>query len=186
MNIFVLSTGRCGSTSFERACSAITNYSCGHETLTHALGSARLAYPERHIESDNRLSWFLGRLDAAYGDSAFYVHLTRDREQVAASYAKRLWPGSIMLAYARGILLRRRDKPEHTVAPPLRSLEVARDYVDTVNSNIRLFLRDKTRKMDFRLEGAETDFLAFWDAIGAEGDLERALQLLGERHNATD
>ena len=185
MNVFVLSTGRCGSTSFERACSAITNYTSGHETLTHALGSERLAYPDRHIESDNRLSWFLGRLDEAYGDDAFYVHLIRDPEEVAASYAQRLWPGGIMMAYARGILLRRRDKPAHVAAAPYRPADLARDYVATVNANIRLFLRDKTRKMEFRLESAEAAYRAFWTAIGAEGDLGRALALLAEHHNAS-
>jgi len=185
MNVFVLSTGRCGSTSFERACSVVTNYTCGHETLTHLLGARRLAYPDRHIESDNRLSWFLGRLDETYGDDAFYVHLTRDREAVAASYASRFWPGGIMMAYARGILMRRRDKPEHVGSPRHTAIDVARDYVDTVNANIRMFLRDKTRKMDFRLETAEADFRTFWQAIGADGDLDAALSVLAERHNAS-
>jgi len=75
-NIFVLSTGRCGSTTFYKACSHFSNYTSGHETLSSKLGIQRFAYPAFHIESDNRLSWLLGRLDTEYGNSAFYVHLT--------------------------------------------------------------------------------------------------------------
>ena len=51
-NVFVLCTGRCGSTSFERACRHATNWTSGHETRSHLLGADRLAYPDRHIEAD--------------------------------------------------------------------------------------------------------------------------------------
>ncbi|MHC4834220.1 MAG: hypothetical protein ACYTFH_10095, partial [Planctomycetota bacterium] len=60
MNVFILSTGRAGSMSFERACSHITNYSAGHETRSGFLGQRRFDYPQNHIESDNRLAWLLG------------------------------------------------------------------------------------------------------------------------------
>ena len=85
MNVFVLSTGRCGSTTFIKACSHITNYSSAHESLSTRTGKQRLNYPENHIEADNRLSWLLGRLDNTYGDDAFYVHLNRNIEDTIAS-----------------------------------------------------------------------------------------------------
>lgn len=78
MNVFVLSTGRCGSTTFVKACEHITNFSAAHESRTGLLGAARLDYAGNHIEADNRLSWLLGRLDRTYGNAAFYVHLRRD------------------------------------------------------------------------------------------------------------
>ena len=46
------------------------------------IGPERLDYPDQHIESDNRLAWYAGRLEKRYGDDAFYVHLKRDRQRV--------------------------------------------------------------------------------------------------------
>ena len=176
MNVFVLNTGRCGSTTFIRACSHITNYSAAHESLIHKIGPTRLAYPDNHIEADNRLSWLLGRLDEAYGDNALYVHLHRDPEAVAASFARREGYG-IMKAYREGILL-----DGETGQTPL---ELAYDYIETVESNIRHFLRDKTHSMEFRLEDAKEAFETFWERIGAEGDREKALAEWDVRHNAS-
>ncbi|TNF34848.1 MAG: hypothetical protein EP315_06710, partial [Gammaproteobacteria bacterium] len=104
MNIFILNTGRCGSMSFIQACQHITNYSSAHESRCHLIGDERLNYPARHIEADNRLSWFLGRLDQVYGNSAFYVHLSRAKPATVASFARRGDFG-IMQAYREGILL---------------------------------------------------------------------------------
>jgi len=176
MNIFVLSTGRCGSMSFYKACLHISNYTAGHESRLTCIGEERLTYPQNHIESDNRLSWILGRLDAAYGDNAFYVHLTRDRQQVAQSYARRSDFG-IMKAFRDGILLG--GKPEQS------ELDIALEIIDTVEMNIQLFLRDKTRVMTFRLESAKQDFNTFWDRTGAQGDLSAALAEWDVHHNAS-
>ena len=165
MNVFVLSTGRCGSTTFVKASGHILNFTSAHESHIGKVGPSRLDYPNNHIESDNRLSWFLGRLDAKYGDDAFYVHLKRDRMETAISYAKRFQPGLIMHAYAYGIYLE---------IPQTRIVDVALDYYDTVNENITFFLRNKTRKMDFNLENAKTDWPVFWERIGAQGDLTMA------------
>jgi len=103
MNIFILNTGRCGSTTFIRACQHISNYSAAHESRLKLIGEQRLQYPPRHIEADNRLSWYLGRLDQRYGDQAFYVHLQRELQATAASYAKRRDFG-LMKAFREGIL----------------------------------------------------------------------------------
>jgi len=98
VNVFVLCTGRCGSRAFIRACRRSTNFSAGHETRLRRLGPDRFAYPVNHIEADNRLSWLLGRLDVAYGDSAAYVHLMRDEEATALSLLVR-YSHNIMAAY---------------------------------------------------------------------------------------
>ncbi len=177
MNVFVLNSGRCGSTTWIRACEHIRNYSAGHETRIHLAGPARLAYPERHIEADNRLSWILGRLDQAYGDRAFYVHLRREREAAAASFARRADFG-IMRAWREGVLL--------GATPETTDLDLAHDYLESVEQNIRLFLRDKPRVLEARLEHLPRDFRRFWSAIDAEGDLEAALAELRIRHNASD
>jgi len=174
-NVFVLCTGRCGSVTFSRACSHIVNFTSGHETRTKLLGAERLAYPAHHIEADNRLSWFLGRLDQEWGKDAFYVHLTRDRDETAQSYAKRSdLPGSIAGAYRSAILMNAQGQD---------ILDVSRDYVDTVNANIASFLKDKPNTIHFHLENAKEDFAKFWRWIGAEGNLAAALAEWDVRHN---
>jgi len=178
MNVFVLCTGRCGSLTFIRACGHMTNFTAGHETRQARLGADRLAYPDRHIEADQRLSWFLGRLDEAYGDRARYVHLTRDPDAVARSWARRFQVlGGIAPAY-RDAILGDASNPGR-----ISRVEAATDYVATVTSNIRLFLKDKTHRMDFALENAEADFRRFWDWIGAEGDYAAAAAEWRLRHD---
>jgi len=176
MNIFILNTGRCGSTTFIKACQLIQNYSAGHESRVTETGDRRLAYPDNHIEADNRLSWFLGQLDRKYADNAFYVHLMRDRDKTAASFIKRADYG-IMRAYQQGIL--------QDVDTRLNIHDVALDYIDTVTDNIKHFLKNKTHKMDFRLENANEDFIKFWRSINAEGDLTKALQEWCIAYNAS-
>ena len=176
MNVFILNTGRCGSTTFIKACQHISNYTASHESRANEIGEQRLAYPDNHIEADNRLSWLLGRLDKCYGDEAFYVHLGRVTADVAASFVRRQGFG-IMKAYREGILMGGQDKQESTA--------VARDYIETIDSNIELFLRDKNNTMRFWLETAKTDFELFWQQIGAEGDLQAALLEWDVAHNAS-
>ena len=177
MNVFILNTGRCGSTTWIRACSHIRNYSAGHETRVALTGNERLAYPPSHIEADNRLSWLLGRLEREFGDEAFYVHLRRDPDATARSFARRRDFG-ILRAYAEGILL--------GCAPDTDPLRLAHDYLDTVEANIELFLRDKPQTLKVRLEQADQDFRRFWQAIGAEGDLEAALAEFRIHHNSSE
>ena len=176
MNVFVLCTGRCGSTTFAKACSHITNYTASHESRIGAAGITRLDYPPNHIEVDNRLSWFLGRLNERFGNSAFYVHLTRNPDQVAESFRAR-WDSGIMQAYRTGI-------SPTTQNPAIEPIALAGDLVRTVNSNIDLFLRDKTLKMTMQLENLKDQFPAFFERIGAQGDLNLALDELDIRYNA--
>lgn len=175
-NIFILNSGRCGSTSFIQACRHITNYSAAHESRIHLTGDQRLAYPAGHIEADNRLCWLLGRLDRLYGDDAFYVHLGRDTEAVINSFMRREQFG-IMKAYREGILL--------NVDKKVTSREIASDYLDTVESNIRMFLENKSHQMSFSLEQAKTDFALFWQRVSAQGDYDRALAEWDIPHNAS-
>ncbi len=178
MNVFILSTGRCGSTTFARACGHITNFTAAHESRIGRIGPDRLEYPDNHIESDNRLIWFAGRLERRYGDGARYVHLRRDDERTAASYSRRMERGLIMYAYGRGIY--------QGLPPRLENIrmDIARDYVRTVNANIEDYLADKTHRMEFRIENAREDFQRFWEFIGAEGDLQAALAEFETAYNS--
>lgn len=175
INVFVLNTGRCGSVSFIESCKHITNYSSSHESLIKQTGTKRLNYPEYHIEADNRLSWFLGRLDDKYANDAFYVHLKRNTDDVAQSFVNRQNMG-IMKAYKEGVLLGGENSDQR---------DMALDYINTVESNIELFLKDKTHKMEFMLENARADFQKFWKLIGADGNLQAALAEWDVKHNSS-
>jgi hypothetical protein len=179
MNVFILGTGRCGSVTFIKACQAIENYSCGHESRVSLAGEQRFLYPENHIEADNRLSWFLGELETAYGDEAFYVHLTRDREKTALSFHKRFYNArSIVLAYSEGIKMMIPETMNYD-----QRYQACLDYVDTVNANITAFLEGKSKVIHITLENIEDDFVRFWDMIGATGDLDNALKVFSVKHN---
>jgi len=182
MNVFVLSTGRCGSTTFAKACGFIDNYTAGHETRSQAIGLERLNYPNRHIEVDNRLSWMLGSLEKTYGNGAYYVHLKRERLATANSFYGR-WNRnqSIIRHYAEGILMLERDKDLDA-----KKWDCCLDYYDRVNDNIEYFLKDKTRVLTIDVAHWQESFPLFWQEIGAQGDLESALGELETIHNGTE
>lgn len=177
MNVFILNTGRCGSTTFIKACQHITNYTSAHESLSSKTGALRFEYTNNHIEADNRLSWLLGRLDKIFPDDVFYVHLSRNKNDVTASFSKRIGFG-ILKAYEQGILMHEQHLlPAH---------DIAEDYIETVESNIKLFLKDKTNKIEISLETVKTDFIKFWGKINAEGDLDKALMEWDVNYNTSD
>jgi hypothetical protein len=177
MNVFVLGTGRCGSTTFIRACEHLTNVTAGHETRVREIGQARFAYPDRHIEADNRLTWFLGRLGAQYPD-ALYVHLRRDPGEVVESFLRRWESRSIIRAFANQIVMHPRDWP------PEQRREVCRFYVDMVTANVEQFLAGRSA-VTMWLHSAQQAFPGFLDRIGATGDLDAAMAEWTVRHNAT-
>jgi len=174
MNVFVLCTGRTASVTFTKACQHMDNFSASHESRVQFLGEERLNFPDNHIEVDNRMSWFLGKLGREYGKEAFYVHLKRNRKDTARSFMNR-WdlPGSIVKAYTENILLSKGKRGERFCL----------DYVDTVNTNIAYFLRDKPQQMTINLEQVKNGFTKFWKEIGAEGNLEAALREFDNRYN---
>lgn len=176
-NVFVLSTGRCGSTTFAEACGHIDNFTAAHESRMNRIGADRLAYPPGHIEVDNRLSWLTGRLARRFADEeTLYVHLRRDREATAQSFLHR-WGKGIIRAYARGVLA-----GAHREEDPM---EVCLDYCRTVNANIEEFLSVRPNSMTVRLEEIDKAFPRFWERIDAEGDLEASMEEWSVRYNET-
>lgn len=137
-----------------------------------------MAFPERHIEVDNRLSWFLGQLNSHYGNNAYYVHLRRDRREVIDSFARRTG-SQLMKSFARGLL---QMKPSAAISASRH--ELAADLVDAITENIAWFLRDKTNVMEFCMEAASEKFPEFWTWIGAEGNLDAAISEWRVRHNS--
>lgn len=182
MNVFILCTGRSGSVSMIEACKLITNFTSGHETRSRLLGSERLNYPTKHIEADNRLSWMLGRLEKKYGDDAFYIHLKRESRPTAESFMKRFGnQGSIIRSFAEGIHL----KPTKGLSEK-EKLQICLDYVETVNTNIETFLKDKSKVLTMNLENIQEDFKMFWNQIEAQGDRKKALEAFQIKHNKSE
>lgn len=176
MRVFVLCTGRSGSTTFARACAHIKNYTSGHETRS-AQYRNRIEYPDCHIEVDNRLAWMLGLLDARYGDDALYVHLRRSREAVARSYRGRASNArGIVRAFSHGII--QADRCDGYTEPVNLML-------DTMTANIEAFLKDKTRVINVDIESPHSGFNEMWDRAGAIGDRTAALAEFDQRYNAT-
>jgi hypothetical protein len=163
--------------TFAAACAHITNYSAAHESRSGLVGDERVAYPQRHIEIDNRLAWFLGRLERSYGDDAFYVHLRRDDRATAQSFLQRYDTG-IIHAYRSQIIMN-----VDVAADPM---QLCLDYCRTVNENIDAFLSTKSNKMLFQLENADRDFQVFWDRVGAQGDFSMATREWSSKRNATE
>ncbi|WP_017602341.1 hypothetical protein [Nocardiopsis lucentensis] len=179
MRAFVLSTGRCGSLTVATACTHMTNYTAGHETRASRM-QGRVDYPDQHVEVDNRLAWHLGELEDRFGDDAVYVHLARDPDAVAASYARRFHiRAGIMPAYASGIVRGKLPKTDRG------RLLGARRYVDTVTANIHAFMAHKTTTCVIDIDDPVPGFRRLWGLLWAEGDIDAALAALKERHNAS-
>ncbi len=185
MNVFVLSTGRCGSETFAKACRHMLNFTAAHESNSPVLHNGvrqpyrTLKFPDHHIEVDNRLSWFLGSLEKEYGDHAYYVHLLRNREDVARSICAR-GEESILFSYASGILQYYNHARGLSEA---QRYEIGLQYWDTVNDNIESFLRNKTRQKTMWLHDIKGPFAEFWHEIGATGDLGAARAEWDIKHN---
>jgi hypothetical protein len=177
MHVFVLGTGRCGTMTFARACGHIANYTTAHESRTSCWGRDRLDYADRHIEVDNRLAWFLGELDERFGRDAFYVHLLRDSEKVVRSFLKK-WGSGVIDAFTGTIVMQRDWQPSQRAA-------ACRFYVETVNANLRQFLKDKPQQLTIDIERPLPGFEEFWKRIGAQGHYERAVVEFSVRHNAS-
>lgn len=184
MQVFVLTTGRSGSVTFSKAMEHLDNFTVGHESNFGKVGPARFVYPDNHIEVDNRLSWFLGMLPTT--TETKFVHLTRDRTATAASFVQR-WrsdpgtdhpKGRVMEAFAYGLVARWKPWPEE------QRMELAEFYVDTINANIREYLRSRDhRTVDLSEAADRLPELAGW--MGAVGDLDAAAAEFGTRHNAS-
>jgi hypothetical protein len=181
-NVFVLSPGRSGSKSFVEASKHLSNYSASHESRGGKLGEERFAYPQFHIEADNRLCWFLGPLSERFKDKeVLYVHLKRDFDATVDSFLHRLrnstYRSSIIDAFAHGVLMKPGDWT------PKEEVEVVRLYVSTIHSNIELFLSSRNSiKVELGDNGSSFDL--FLDQISAEGDLTLTRNTWQQIHNA--
>ena len=199
MRCFILSTGRAGSLTVAKAFSYAHNYTVGHESRITVADESRIEYPDFHIESDNRLSWFVGSLVKRYPDAA-YVHLTREFALVADSYLRR-WesigrigvssPGSInrlgnsllrlfgrrfdstvVDAFARGVIGQRYKMAK------LEKKKAVELYIKSVNDNIEVALQAAKYSFQMDIQNPDATFRKVWNLLNAEGEFEEALSQL--------
>lgn len=180
MRAFILGAGRCGTLTIAEAFRHATNYTVGHESRWYLDPNQRWAYPDQHIEVDNRLAWMVGTLHKRYPD-ATYAHLVRDAEANADSLARVLWPrpgrnsrGKLMSGI-QGIL-GRSARGDH------EALDYARNHVELTNDNARLLLATHGG-ITIRIESPHAAFRALWGQLRCEGDLDAALAELDVRHH---
>lgn len=176
MNVFVLCAGRTASTTFAKASSYIEGFTAGHETRANRFFADRVAYPANHIEVDNRLAFFLGQLDAKFGDSAYYVHLMRDEDKVAASYRERWYrKHSIVRAFYHNVMMVDDFSSR-------RHMDACRFYVETNRANIESFLKDKSHVFLFDVDNAKEEFERFANWLNRKCAPE-GLSIWQELHN---
>ena len=182
-HIFILSAGRCGSMTFIKACNHIENYSSFHESgrLLNSHDKYNLIYPEYHIESDNRLSWFLGSIDKLYGNNALYLKLTRNKQKIINSYLKRKTLNQgILPAFAINIF--QQKKRDITKA----GYEwAANHYVNTVYDNINFFLKNKNNTLEIDIDSPIESFKEFWEEIEAIGNIDNAINEFNVKYNSS-
>lgn len=177
-NVFVIGSGRCGTSTFAKACEHIENWSVAHESKAQSWGYDRLDYPHGHIECDCRLSWRMGSLVSRFPD-AFYVHLVRDQLETAKSWSHRA-NRTMMRYWWRCVLLHWHDPR----MPEEHSIPVAMDMVRTANDNVAHAIRN-ARHVVVWIETPRSGFEEMWRAIGAKGDLDAALDTLKRKHNCS-
>lgn len=201
MRLFGLTAGRTGSATFAKACGHAKNYTAGHETRKGVRPiSDRLDYPDQHVEADLTLTYLLGSLARRFDDGdTLYIHLRRDPEATALSWAKRVpdresWP--LWLRKELGLVAKRRHRQTlgHAIAhqffgdarrlDAVQTLEACRSYVTMVDDQITEFLQHH-RGLVIQLEDPVSDFEQVWERAGMEGDVTLGVAEYGTRHNAS-
>lgn len=175
MRVFVLGTGRCGTTTFAKACAHVANFTSAHET---PYSKHRLAFPDQHIEVSPHLTWLLGPLvERVDPFDALFVHLLRRKSEVVASWMKRgqsMGPG-LWTPLAR--------VPKQSDEQWREACELCYDAINEQIKSFCLFHR-----FDYAqawLHELDKFWPSFWQRIDAQGDYDAALAELSRRHNAT-
>lgn len=162
MRVFVTGTGRCGSVCFARACSFMTNYTCGHETV-----SAELDYQDNHIEVSPHIRCVIPEIWAKYPESK-WVHLRRRKEDCVPSLSA-MGHGSVMECF----------RQLYYSALTEDSLEIASRFYDIENRSISMWISSLVpleMRTVIRLHEAKQKWGMFWSWVGAEGDFDSSLR----------
>mgnify|MGYP002639917025 CR=1 FL=1 len=180
MRVFILSTGRAGTTTFTKASEHITNYTAAHESTRGMFSPDHLDFPDRHIESNPYLTFLLAPLAKRLeGQDVFFVHLQRKREGVIQSWLRRgpkIGPGK-WSPIAMGTNSRQLNRDQFE--------QVCGLCHDAMVGQVEAFLAriPADQQMHIWLHEAAERWPVFWQKIGAEGDLAAATAEWSVRHN---
>lgn len=180
MRVFVLGTGRCGTVTFAKACSHITNFSSAHESKAGVYTLDRFHYPNNHIEVDPHLAYMLGHLGKIHRSDDFYVHLYRPPTEVVGSWQRRGRKEIRGAAPLIGVLMQ--VNPATMTTGEYRT--ALRTLHDIVITNIKQFLKDRPH-MSIGLYALQDSWPEFWNRIKASGNYRAAHNELAIRHNAS-
>lgn len=168
MRVFVVGTGRCGSTTFAEACSHATNYTSAHESKagTHY----DLEYPDDHIEVDPPLIFQAKRLRERYPD-AKWVWLVRDESKVVDSIVEN---DSKMASHFAAMCW---HKPDATPRPGAELL--VRVMLDLCSE---LLPKDT---YILNVEDVAEKWPECWRWMGCKGSIKSSMKEWNVRYNAT-
>ena len=171
MRVFVVGTGRCGSSTFYQACKTISNYTCGHETFVGKVHDFK--YPDNHIEVAVQNMQALAYLRREYPNSKF-VHLIRERESCIQSLYKQV--PEYLSAWAFQMFLLNYRRP---------SIEIAEWYYDITVNAIRGFSRSICQQdyIEIPTYQMDADWGCFCKQIRADCNFEEAYKILKRKYN---
>lgn len=169
MRIFVVGTGRCGTSTFYHAACHATNYTVGHESRAGTIND--YLYPDHRIEVSSHLAFAVPVLRATHSIARIgasggcrFVHLIRELASCVSSMAAvREAIRSLAFGIAEGNVNTQSGKDFRRWAAWL---------YDLVNANIAATAADAFR---LELERAEERWLDCWEFMGCEGDFEASL-----------
>lgn len=174
MRVFVVGTGRCGTSTFRHAASLALNKSVRQESA-YWNGVSHREYLDGCIEIGHQLTWVLSYLLHRYRDSKI-VHLVRDKESCVRSLQKN-GLGTIPSWYN---MLYAGCHENGNPCPPCSDLFDI--YYDQVNFSIPN-VTPTHRYFRLKLEAAKEQWRACWDWMSCEGDFERSLACWAKKYN---
>ena len=176
MNIFVLSTGRAGSTTFSKACAHLDNYTVSHGCKFTNACDLTFNYPDNHIAVDNRFVDHLNTLNNLYQKDVLYIILHRNLKEQAESL-KKLDEKNKYLSL---------DSCEGVLSYEDYLIKQDEKIADFLYTNYELPYRYKVEHnfLDFNLSLAKDNFDYFWHLINGKGNLTEALDEWDIKYNA--
>lgn len=175
MNVFFISPGRTATTTFANAFQCIEGYTSLHESQVQRLGEDRIAYPENHLEFDNRLVFFLADLTQKYATSGgVLVIVHRDHHLVAKSYNQRWSKINIMKAWSQGVHLR--DLSQNT-------FDVALDFVKYCYRQLDYFKPEWQHVVEIDLNNPENGIKELLKIMEQSQYADEVCQYLAQNHH---
>lgn len=164
--IFVVGTGRCGTTTFARACENARNRTVGHETCAGKVYS--FEYPQKHIEVDAPLVFRMNDL-RRLNPGCRFVHLIRTDRAACIESMVRYDPE---ICRAFGWMVYHFAECD--------ALTGAAALYDTITR-----IPKGNDVLTVSLESIKENWSKCWEWMGCEGDFIKSLETWEHKFNAS-